>query len=82
MCSDTRTQREFIVVGERWVVCTLAADFNTDNVVNIQDIMQIVRRWGLRPGDNLYHDQYDLEDNDTIDVGDIMETVNEWRRSC
>lgn len=62
-------------------VCLLTADFNGDDEVTIDEIMQIARRLGTNEGDPLYDAKYDLNGGG-IGLMDVQLAAGQWGQTC
>ena len=70
--TDTET---FTITVE---VAGVAADFNGDGSVNIDDFLLFLVHYSLSQGDERYDARYDLDGNGIIGVGDFLIFVNSY----
>ena len=63
-------------------LCVLSGDLDYNGRVDVADIMEVASRWRCRSGDDCYHERYDFDKDDDIDVVDIMLVVVHWGETC
>lgn len=54
------------------------SDFNMDGIVNFIDYAMLVGKFGTDPNDPNYNDDFDIEDNNSIDFGDVKVLCQNW----
>jgi parallel beta-helix repeat protein len=55
-----------------------SADFNGDEIVNFIDYAIFANAWQTQPGNGLYNYKCDLQDNNSIDYGDLALFCEDW----
>jgi len=55
-----------------------ATDFSRDGLVNFVDYAMLAAGWHTEPNDANYNDDFDLEDDDSIDFGDVLVLCEDW----
>lgn len=55
-----------------------ATDFSRDGLVNFVDYAMLAAAWHTEPNDANYNDDFDLEDDDSIDFGDVLVLCEDW----
>ena len=75
--SSTMREHGRIRVGE-----CMFGDFDCNCVIDIRDVMAVVRRWGTVEGDPDFDATYDLDDDGDIDIVDVQIVASLWGRRC
>jgi hypothetical protein len=60
----------------------MVGDFDCNCVIDIRDVMAVVRRWGTVAGDGRYDGQFDLDHDADIDIVDVQIEASLWGRRC
>jgi len=55
-----------------------ATDFSRDGLVNFVDYAMLAAAWHTEPNDANYNDDFDLQDDDSIDFGDVWVLCEDW----
>ena len=63
-------------------LCVLSGDLDDNGRVDVADVVEVASHWRCRRGDDCYHERYDLDKDDDIDIVDIMLVVVDWGASC
>jgi hypothetical protein len=64
------------------VIIARCADYNGDGLVSVQDVLNIARRFGARPGLPNWHPMFDLNSNNFIDPTDVLLSGKQFGRHC
>ncbi|MSP13122.1 MAG: hypothetical protein EXR62_09205 [Chloroflexi bacterium] len=64
------------------VLACIQGDFNCDCKVDVVDLVAIGRRFGALYGDALYDNRFDLDDNRSIDLFDVVRVATNWGNTC
>jgi len=58
-------------------------DFNTDNIISVEDIVRVLEHWGRDVADApALLTSFDLDNSGRIDVVDIMLVARVWGDRC
>ena len=58
-------------------------DFNTDNIISVEDIVRVLEHWGRDVADApALLTSFDLDNSGRIDVVDIMLVARVWGDQC
>lgn len=63
-------------------VVACGIDFDWDQGITVDDIMQVAQAWGARSGQSGYSEDYDLNGSGEIEVGDLQLAARDWRALC
>jgi glucose/arabinose dehydrogenase len=62
--------------------CTLPWDLDSNHVVEVGDVQQMVGLWGLAWWDGSYDARYDMNFDGEIDAVDVQAVSSHWGESC
>jgi hypothetical protein len=60
----------------------MVGDFDCNCVIDIRDVMEVVRRWGTVEGDPDYDPRFDMDDDGDIDIVDVQIEAGLWGQTC
>jgi hypothetical protein len=60
----------------------MVGDFDCNCIIDIRDVMAVVRRWGAVEGDPDYDPLYDMDADGDIDIVDVQIEAGLWGRRC
>jgi len=79
--SSTATQTATATATPR--SCPMQEDFNTDNIISVEDIVRVLEHWGRDVADApALLTSFDLDNSGRIDVVDIMLVARVWGDQC
>lgn len=63
-------------------ITSVCYDFNGNNEVDVQDLMQFASRWNAEVGDPTFDTRFDIDHDGDIDIVDIQTASGSWGTIC